>query len=276
MRKTTESKKRKMNRKRNLITAAALIIGAVTTAALLGAATPETTQTEEETYKPEPIPYWMTEEYQEEKRQEQEEAEREGAQLRAMIEKCREEEQLEAERQYAELQATYKDRYKEPEIPEEYLDGFSFYQIPEDYEREGGYFPERVQKYAYALCRKEGVDFATIIAMAETETGYQSDKVGEAGDSGYLQVVPEWHEETMEEKGLTDPTDPYQGMELGIIYMSELLEQYDGNYAKALTAYNAGPLGAYKYWFSAGVEASPYAKGVMKKAERIRKELGAE
>ena len=274
MRKTTESRKRKMNRKRIETIAAASALAVCMVAILIGAATPETTQAvEEATTEEAKIPYWMTEEYHQAKCEEEEEARKEGEELRQRIEECREADQLRAEKEYAELQAIYADSCIEPDIPEEYTDGFTFYQIPEDYEREGGYFPERVQKYAYAICQQEGVDYPVIVAMAETETGYQSDKVGEAGDSGYIQVVPEWHEETMEERGLTDPTDPYQGLELGIAYMGELLEEYDGNYAKALTAYNAGPLGAYKYWFSAGVEASPYAKGVMEKAERIRAEL---
>lgn len=273
MKKTTESRNNRMNRKRIRTTAIATISAIITTAALIGAASPERTQAENETVEPEPIPYYMTAEYHEMKRLEQEEAEREGEELRQSIERFREEEEKRAEQEYAEYRKIYADTLTEPEIPEEYLDGFRLYQIPEDYEREGGYFPERVQKFTYAECQKEGVRYAVIIAMAETETGYQCELVGEAGDSGYLQIVPKWHEATMEERDLTDPTDPYQGIEIGIVYMSELLDQYDGNYAKALTAYNAGPLGAYKYWFSAGVEASPYAKGVMEKAERIQREL---
>lgn len=272
------NRKQLRNRKRRIRRMAKMAIETTATIALIAIAitiapnaqTPEPVQATEEM---EPIPYYMTAEYREMKRQEELEAKRESEALRESIRKYNEAQQEEAERLYAEYQQSIKDQKYILEISEDDLQGFTLYQIPEDYEREGGIFPEGVQRYTYAECSKEGVDYAVIVAQIETETGYQCDKVGEAGDSGYLQIVPKWHEERMQEKNTTDLTDPYQNVEIGIDYMADLLEQYDGNYAKALTAYNCGPDGAYRYWFSAGVEANPYAKEVLAKAERIRTEL---
>lgn len=204
------------------------------------------------------IPYYMTEEYAEMKRQERIEAEREAQELRESIEQFNEACEREAEERFKQMQND---------------DGFRYLEIPDEYAREGGSFPEDVQHYVYTVSGQDGVDYAVARAVIEQETGYQSDAVGPDGDTGYFQVIPRFHTERMQRLGVTDMLDPCQNAQVALDYMAELLEKYDGSYEKALTAYNAGQTGAYRYWFSAGVDASPYAKKVLEKAERIREEL---
>ena len=154
--------------------------------------------------------------------------------------------------------------------------GFVEYHIPVEYAREGGYFPAAIQLHAYRESVEKGMDYAVVVAAIETESGYHSGSIGNDGDTGYLQIIRAFHADRMKRLGVTDLGDPYQNITVGIDYMAELLTAYDGNYEKALTAYNCGPTGAYKYYFSAGVEANSYAQTVLAKAERIRAELTAE
>ena len=153
------------------------------------------------------------------------------------------------------------------------LEGFTAYQIPQKYEEDGGCFPDVMQKYTYIVCNNAGVDYATVLAIIETESWYHWDAIGKAQDKGYMQIVQKWHEERMERLNCQDLLDPFQNVRVGVDYLAELLEKYNGSYEKALTAYQYGQNGAYKYWFSAGVDASPYAKEVLKKAERIQAEM---
>lgn len=219
----------------------------------------EVPQAEPVVYEPEPIPYYMTEEYQEAKRREAEEARRESEALRKSIEEYNAAMERQAEEEFRQMQEEYRDTY---------------YEIPEEYQREGGSLPRDVQDHLFDLCEEKGVNPAVILAMIEVESGYRDDIIGPDQDSGYMQIIPRFHKERIKELGVTDVLDPKDNISLGVEFIAELLGEYDGNYSKALTAYNAGRAGAYKYWFSAGVDASPYAKKVLKAAGRIEDDLG--
>ena len=156
---------------------------------------------------------------------------------------------------------------------EEDLIGFQYYEIPEEYTREGGYFPDITQEYLWTVCQEKNLDWVTMVALYEGESGYHFDIIGKAGDSGYGQIVPSSNKELLEKLEVTDILNPYQNILVSCTIMEWLLNEYDGSYEKALTAYNAGTGGAYKRYFSAGVDASPYAKGILKRADRIRKEI---
>lgn len=62
-------------------------------------------------------------------------------------------------------------------------DGFVFYEIPEEYSRTGGYFPEKMQVYTYCVCKQYGVRYDLVVALIEKESGYKFDKVGDDGHS---------------------------------------------------------------------------------------------
>ena len=49
-------------------------------------------------------------------------------------------------------------------------DGFVFYEIPEEYQATGGYFPEEAQIYTYCLCKQYGVRYSLVVAMIERES----------------------------------------------------------------------------------------------------------
>lgn len=153
------------------------------------------------------------------------------------------------------------------------LVGFRAYQIPQDYEAGGGCFPDIMQKYTYIVCTQNGVDYATVLALIEVESGYKWNAAA-SGAAGYMQVMRKWHKDRMDKLNCYDLLNPYQNVSVGVDYLAELLEKYNGSYEKALTAYQCGASGAYKYWFSAGVNTSPYARNVLEIAARIEAEMG--
>lgn len=201
------------------------------------------------------------------------EAEALRAAREAYDERCQK--QAEAELKMARAYYHYPEPFNAPPIiwTEDELEGFQEYQIPEEYERGGGYFPDIIQEYTWVLCQEKSIDYDKVVALIEQETGYTYDAIGEAEDSGYCQIVRRYNKDLIEELGVTDLKNPYQNILVCLTLMDRLLEQYEGSYEMALTAYNAGEGGAYKNYFSAGVYASPYAKSVLDRAERIRKEM---
>ncbi len=72
---------------------------------------------------------------------------------------------------------------------EVYEEGFRYYEIPQEYKDAGGCFPEIVQVYLWCECKEYGVDYYTVLALIERESGYHWDKVGDNGNSkGYMQI----------------------------------------------------------------------------------------
>lgn len=92
-------------------------------------------------------------------------------------------------------------------------DGFVLYEIPEEYSRTGGYFPEKMQVYTYCVCKQYGVRYDLVVALIEKESGYKFDKVGDDGHSiGYMQIYEECHRDRMERLNVTDLTNPWENV----------------------------------------------------------------
>lgn len=153
------------------------------------------------------------------------------------------------------------------------LQGWKPYTVPEEYQRTGGAFPEVMQKYTYIICNQNGVDYAVVLALIETESGYKWDAEGEKADTGYMQIMQKWHEDRMERLNAGDLLNPFQNVRVGVDFLAELLERYGGSYEKALTAYQYGARGADELFFSEGRECSQYAEDVLAAADRIRTEV---
>ena len=148
-------------------------------------------------------------------------------------------------------------------------DGLTLYEIPEEYQRTGGKLPQVVQVYTYCLCREYEIDYNVILAMIEVESGYRWD--AESGMAyGYMQIVPEFHRERMEQLHVTDIMQPYGNIRVGIDYFAELVWKYEWSYTKALTAYKYGEYGAEQEYFSKVKVTSGYAETVMEIADQIR------
>lgn len=128
-----------------------------------------------------------------------------------------------------------------------------------------------LQDYITKLCEEASIDPAVIVAMIGKESTYRADAKGDKGKSlGLMQIQPRWHYERMERLGCDDLLDPYDNVTVGIDFLAELIEKYDGNVNMALMAYNAGATGAKRNWFSKGIYENKYSKAVMTLAEELK------
>ncbi len=85
------------------------------------------------------------------------------------------------------------------------------------------------------LCEKYEVDPHLARAVMRCESGGNPKAVSSAGAIGLMQLMPGTA------KGLgVDPKNPERNLEGGIKYLAQLADKYDGDYVKALAAYNAG------------------------------------
>ena len=93
-----------------------------------------------------------------------------------------------------------------------------------------------------AAAQRNGVDPGLVGAVAAVESGYNQNAVSPAGAVGIMQLMPE----TAAYLGV-NPYDAASNIEVGAKLLGSQLRQYDGDVAKALAAYNAGPGAVEQY-----------------------------
>ena len=159
-----------------------------------------------------------------------------------------------------------------------YEDGFRYYEIPQELEDAGGCFPEVVQAYLWYECKEYGVDYYTVLALIERESGYCWDKLGDNGNSkGYMQIYEKWHTERMEAEGVTDLLNPYQNIRVGLNCLREIQDKYlvSSGESCVLMVYNMGESTAKKLW-AKDIYSSAYSREVIARAQELRQELTQE
>lgn len=148
------------------------------------------------------------------------------------------------------------------------LDCFRYYEIPQEYKDAGGCFPEIVQVYLWCECKEYGVDYYTVVALIERESGYHWDKLGDNGNSkGYMQIYERWHTERMEAEGVTDLFNPYQNIRVGLNCLREIQDKYLASSGEncVLMVYNMGESTAKKLW-AKDIYSSAYSREVITRA----------
>jgi hypothetical protein len=90
-----------------------------------------------------------------------------------------------------------------------------------------------LQDYARQAALRAGVDPDIFSRQIQQESGFNPSAKSPAGATGIAQIVPQYH------PGV-DPTDPYASLDYAANLMKSNLGKYGGDYAKALSAYNAG------------------------------------
>lgn len=114
------------------------------------------------------------------------------------------------------------------------------------------------------------IDPAIIFAMIERESKYDVEAIGDSGKAlGLMQIQPRFHGERMAKLNCFDLLDPYQNVAVGVDYLAELVEYYEGDIGKALVAYNAGQKGAYEGWFKYGIYNSDYSTEILSTSQII-------
>lgn len=156
----------------------------------------------------------------------------------------------------SELSAQAKETETTPTVTEA-----TFYEVPIDID---------LLDHIQGLCVDYEIPVELALAVIETESSYQTDAVSPVGAVGMMQVIPEYHEDRMNRLNCTDLFDPYQNVTVGMDFLSELIEKYDGNLHKTLTAYNYGQKGANDKFFGQGTYQSEYSLKVLETTEKIK------
>ncbi len=87
------------------------------------------------------------------------------------------------------------------------------------------------------------IDADFIASVIRAESANNPHAVSHKGAQGLMQLMPA----TASHLGVKNSFDPAQNVDGGVRYLRELLLRYDGDAAKALAAYNAGPLRVEQY-----------------------------
>jgi soluble lytic murein transglycosylase len=96
------------------------------------------------------------------------------------------------------------------------------------------------------VARAHGVEPALVYAVMREESGYQPDALSVVGARGLVQIMPDTGRRLASDLGASafDPAElfvPERNLELGALYLSQLVNRFDGRLSAAIASYNAGP-----------------------------------
>lgn len=138
-----------------------------------------------------------------------------------------------------------------------------------------GYFSVAVpmcyeyQDYMRTYCEAYGCPYPLALAVAETESHFDMEAVGAAGEVGIMQLNP-GPENTywinLEAETELDPTTPSGNIAAGCYLLGKYMADYKDPH-KAAMAYNMGVSGAENAW-EAGITSTDYSTAVVEAMER--------
>lgn len=146
---------------------------------------------------------------------------------------------------------------------------------------EQGYFSDAIplsydlQDVMRTACEEYGCPYSLALAVAETESHFNMEAVGAAGEVGIMQLNPgpeSTYWAALEADTQQDPTTPAGNIVCGVYLLGTHLAAYE-DAEKALMAYNMGAGGASQAW-DAGITSTEYSAKVMEAANRWEAVVG--
>jgi soluble lytic murein transglycosylase-like protein len=119
----------------------------------------------------------------------------------------------------------------------------------ERYAHRSGLTPDEIATLASTLvteARRHRLDPQLVLAVVHVESRYNTYAVSDKNAMGLMQILPSTGEWLAPQVGVTwrGPQmlfDPVVNVQLGVAYLRQLVDRYDGNLSAALAAYNWGP-----------------------------------
>lgn len=102
--------------------------------------------------------------------------------------------------------------------------------------------------------KKSGVDSLVLHALIRQESLFQHNALSSAGAVGLMQLMPRTAAEVARRENMGKPLrrsdllKPELNVALGAAYLAGLLHAYEGDYVRAIAAYNAGESAVEKWW----------------------------
>lgn len=131
--------------------------------------------------------------------------------------------------------------------------------IPLDYDLQG---------IMRAACEEFGCPYPLALAVAQTESNFNINALGSAGEVGIMQLLPgpsgSYHKELEDATG-RDPNTPAGNIACGVYLLGKYMAKYNDP-AKAAMAYNMGESGARSAW-AAGITSTSYSEAVLEALE---------
>ena len=131
---------------------------------------------------------------------------------------------------------------------------------------------EDLQRFTYNLCHAYGIDFTLVMAMMETESGFDESAVSSGGDYGLMQVNDVCEEYLNEQLGITDLLDPHSNIRASLFILRKLFDKYTSS-TDVLMAYNMGESAAQMLW-DEDVHDTVYTRKVLMAQQKYIEQLG--
>lgn len=117
---------------------------------------------------------------------------------------------------------------------------------------------EEIGTIADHFAKIKKVPPALVRAVIEAESDFNPEAVSPKGAKGLMQLMPS----VIGDMGVENPFDPAENINAGVGLLKDLLTEYNGDYSKALAAYNAGRKAVNE---SGGVPDYPETRQYVKK-----------
>ena len=152
-----------------------------------------------------------------------------------------------------------KDETVQAEEPEETITSseyaVKYYDVPLEVD---------IQNHIFNLSAEYGIHPRFIIAIIAEGSYFDPTITNNKYHSiGLMQIQPEMHGERMDRLSCTDLFDPYENITVGVDYLAELLNRYDGDIVRAIVAYQQGSYNGEITEYAADVLVTASCIGVL-------------
>ncbi len=115
--------------------------------------------------------------------------------------------------------------------------------------------------------KKSGMDPLVLHSVIRQESQFSPTILSPAGAVGLMQLMPRTAAETARKLGRNKPKrkdliNPQVNVDLGAAYLSRLVRGFDGDYMRAVAAYNAGEPAVAKWWGRSGGDPAMFLESV--------------